>query len=71
MVATGLGNVLASQFLHRAHAEPGWHLYAPPRALFEADRSSEEPLPAPDGASPRETAGATAAPGPTPAAGQQ
>ena len=40
MVATGLGNVLASQLLHRAHAEPGWHLYAPARALFEADRTS-------------------------------
>ncbi|MGV9251081.1 hypothetical protein [Streptomyces sp. NPDC003697] len=38
MVAAGRGNVLASRLIHRAHAEPGWFLYAPACALVEADR---------------------------------
>ncbi|MFJ8444028.1 PIN domain-containing protein [Kitasatospora griseola] len=38
MVAVGRGNLLASRLIHRAHAEPGWHLYAPACALVEADR---------------------------------
>ncbi|WUD70390.1 hypothetical protein OG937_45320 [Streptomyces sp. NBC_00510] len=39
MVAAGHGNLLASRLIHRAHAEPGWHLYAPACALVEADRA--------------------------------
>ncbi|WP_030019395.1 hypothetical protein [Streptomyces monomycini] len=39
MAAAGQGNVLASRLIHRAHAEPGWHLYAPACALVEADRA--------------------------------
>ncbi|WP_404871022.1 hypothetical protein ACI1MP_37770 (plasmid) [Kitasatospora griseola] len=39
MVAAGRGNLLASRLIHRAHAEPGWHLYAPACALVEADRA--------------------------------
>ncbi|MFB6555902.1 hypothetical protein [Streptomyces sp. NPDC056405] len=38
MVAAGRGNVLASRLIHRAHAEPGWFLYAPACALVAADR---------------------------------
>ncbi|MCC9707303.1 hypothetical protein E4N62_19690 [Streptomyces sp. MNU76] len=38
MAAAGQGNVLASRLIHRAHAEPGWFLYAPACALVEADR---------------------------------
>lgn len=38
MVAAGRGNLLASRLIHRAHTEPGWHLYAPACALVEADR---------------------------------
>ncbi len=38
MVAVGRGNILASRLIHRAHAEPGWYLYAPACALVEADR---------------------------------
>jgi hypothetical protein len=38
MVAAGQGNLLASRLIHRAHAEPGWHLYATTCALVEADR---------------------------------
>ncbi|MFD8916276.1 hypothetical protein ACFV0Y_00460 [Streptomyces sp. NPDC059569] len=39
MTATGQGNILASRLIHRAHAEPGWFLYAPSCALVEADRT--------------------------------
>lgn len=39
MTAAGQGNVLASRLIHRAHAEPGWFLYAPACALVEADRA--------------------------------
>ncbi|MFF8918877.1 hypothetical protein ACF08M_37635 [Streptomyces sp. NPDC015032] len=39
MAAAGQGNVLASRLIHRAHAEPGWFLYAPACALVEADRA--------------------------------
>ncbi|MFF4647697.1 hypothetical protein [Streptomyces sp. NPDC001389] len=39
MAAAGHGNVLASRLIHRAHAEPGWFLYAPTCALVEADRA--------------------------------
>ncbi|MDX3213991.1 hypothetical protein PV318_00230 [Streptomyces sp. ME02-6991-2B] len=39
MVAAGRGNLLASRLIHRAHAETGWHLYAPTCALIEADRA--------------------------------
>ncbi|WP_280671887.1 MULTISPECIES: hypothetical protein [unclassified Kitasatospora] len=39
MVAAGRGNLLASRLIHRAHAEPGWYLYAPVCALVEADRA--------------------------------
>lgn len=39
MVAAGRGNVLASRLIHRAHAEPGWNVYAPACALVEADRA--------------------------------
>ncbi|MFE7312024.1 hypothetical protein ACFU7T_02750 [Streptomyces sp. NPDC057555] len=39
MAAAGKGNVLASRLIHRAHAEPGWYLYAPTCALVEADRT--------------------------------
>ncbi|MFB7288706.1 hypothetical protein [Actinacidiphila glaucinigra] len=39
MVAAGRGNLLASRLIHRAHAEAGWHLYAPTCALVEADRA--------------------------------
>lgn len=39
MVAAGRGNMLASRLIHRAHAEPGWFLYASTCALVEADRS--------------------------------
>ncbi|MFH9075094.1 hypothetical protein [Streptomyces alboflavus] len=39
MAAAGRGNVLASRLIHRAHAEPGWFLYAPACALVEADRA--------------------------------
>ncbi|WP_395298787.1 hypothetical protein ACF9IK_36965 [Kitasatospora hibisci] len=38
MVAAGRGNLIASRLIHRAHAEPGWYLYAPAWALVEADR---------------------------------
>ncbi|WBB63887.1 hypothetical protein O7599_15785 [Streptomyces sp. WMMC500] len=38
MASAGQGNVLASRLIHRAHAEPGWFLYAPACALVEADR---------------------------------
>jgi hypothetical protein len=38
MTAAGQGNVLASRLIHRAHAEPGWFLYAPTCALVEAGR---------------------------------
>lgn len=30
MSAAGSGNILVSRLIHRAHAEPGRHLYAPP-----------------------------------------
>lgn len=39
MVAASRGNVLASRLIHRAHAEAGWHLYAPACALIEAERT--------------------------------
>lgn len=39
MVAAGRGNLLVSRLIHRAHAEPGWYLYAPACALVEADRT--------------------------------
>ncbi|MFI6084318.1 hypothetical protein ACIBBB_25650 [Streptomyces sp. NPDC051217] len=39
MAAAGQGNILASRLIHRAHAEPGWYLYAPVCALVEADRA--------------------------------
>ncbi|MFJ6482264.1 MULTISPECIES: hypothetical protein [unclassified Streptomyces] len=39
MEAAGLGNILASRLIHRAHAETGWYLYAPTCALVEADRA--------------------------------
>ncbi|MFE5899865.1 hypothetical protein ACFQ67_21040 [Streptomyces sp. NPDC056488] len=39
MTAAGTGNILVSRLIHRAHAEPGWHLYAPACALVEADRT--------------------------------
>ncbi|MFH8492398.1 hypothetical protein [Streptomyces longisporoflavus] len=39
MAAAGAGNVLASRLIHRAHAEAGWHLYAPTCVLVEADRA--------------------------------
>ncbi|MFF3768104.1 hypothetical protein ACFYYR_29040 [Streptomyces sp. NPDC001922] len=39
MAAAGQGNVLASRLIHRAHAEPGWFLYATTCALVEADRT--------------------------------
>lgn len=39
LAAAGQGNVLASRLIHRAHAEPGWSLYAPACALVEADRA--------------------------------
>lgn len=39
MAAAGQGNILASRLIHRAHAEPGWFLYAPSCALVEADRA--------------------------------
>jgi hypothetical protein len=39
MVAAGRGNILLSRLIHRAHAEPGWFLYAPACALVEADRA--------------------------------
>ena len=39
MAAAGKSNVLASRLIHRAHAEPGWFLYAPACALVEADRA--------------------------------
>jgi hypothetical protein len=39
MVAAGQGNILISRLIHRAHAEAGWHLYAPACALVEADRT--------------------------------
>ncbi|MFB6826003.1 hypothetical protein ACFCXA_30965 [Streptomyces virginiae] len=39
MEAAGLGNVLASRLIHRAHAEAGWYLYAPTCALVEAGRA--------------------------------
>ncbi|MBB4713676.1 hypothetical protein BJ965_003558 [Streptomyces luteogriseus] len=38
MVAAGRGNVLVSRLIHRAHAEPGWFLYATVCSLVEADR---------------------------------
>lgn len=38
-IAAGQGSVLASRRIHRAHAEPGWYLCAPARALVEADRA--------------------------------
>jgi hypothetical protein len=39
MEAAGRGNLLASRLIHRAHAEPGWYLYATTCALVEADRA--------------------------------
>lgn len=39
MTAAGLGNLLASRLIDRAHAEPGWYLYATACALVEADRA--------------------------------
>ncbi|MEU4895538.1 hypothetical protein AB0B12_28800 [Streptomyces sp. NPDC044780] len=39
MVAAGRGNIVLSRLVHRAHAEPGWFLYAPACALVEADRA--------------------------------
>jgi hypothetical protein len=39
MTAAGRGNLLASRLIHRAHAEPGWYLYATACALVEADRA--------------------------------
>lgn len=39
MAAAGRGNLLASRLIHRAHAEPGWYLYAAACALVEADRA--------------------------------
>ncbi|MFJ9855018.1 hypothetical protein [Streptomyces sp. NPDC101150] len=39
MAAAGQGNILASRLIHRAHAEPGWYIYAPTCALVEADRA--------------------------------
>ncbi|WEP01065.1 hypothetical protein A6P39_044400 (plasmid) [Streptomyces sp. FXJ1.172] len=39
MAAAGRGNVLVSRLIHRAHAEDGWHVYAPACALVEADRA--------------------------------
>ncbi|MBW1602749.1 hypothetical protein JJV70_11640 [Streptomyces sp. JJ66] len=39
LVAAGRGNELASRLIHRAHAEPGWHLYTTACALVEADRT--------------------------------
>ncbi|MFF5393290.1 hypothetical protein ACFY5H_34135 [Streptomyces sp. NPDC013012] len=39
MTAACTGNILVSRLIHRAHAEPGWHLYAPACALVEADRT--------------------------------
>ena len=39
MVTAGRGNALASRLIHRAHAEPGWFLYATVCALVEADRA--------------------------------
>ncbi|MCW5254705.1 hypothetical protein [Streptomyces sp. SHP 1-2] len=39
MAAAGQGNVLVSRLIHRAHAQPGWYLYAPACALVEADRT--------------------------------
>ncbi|MEU1465025.1 hypothetical protein ABZ467_30875 [Streptomyces sp. NPDC005727] len=39
MAAAGLGNILASRLIHRAHVETGWYLYAPTCALVEADRA--------------------------------
>lgn len=39
IVAAGRGSVLASRLIHRAHAEPGWFLYATVCALVEADRA--------------------------------
>ncbi|MFB6607336.1 hypothetical protein ACFCXR_21130 [Streptomyces noursei] len=38
MAAAGKGNILASRLIHRAHAEPGWYLYAPTAAIVVADR---------------------------------
>ena len=39
MVAVGVGNRMVSRLIHRAHHDPGWHLYAPACALVEADRA--------------------------------
>lgn len=39
MTSAGTGNILVSRLIHRAHAEPGWHLYAPACAIVEADRA--------------------------------
>ncbi|MDX6354453.1 MAG: hypothetical protein QOF98_1356 [Streptomyces sp.] len=39
VVAAGGGNLLASRLIHRAHTEPGWHLYVTACALVEADRA--------------------------------
>ncbi|MFF6888632.1 hypothetical protein ACFY9F_36260 [Streptomyces sp. NPDC012421] len=39
MTAAGAGNPLVSRLIHRAHSEPGWHIYAPACALVEADRA--------------------------------
>jgi hypothetical protein len=39
MAAAGRGNLLASRLIHRAHAEPGWYLYATACALVVADRA--------------------------------
>ncbi|WP_443069285.1 hypothetical protein [Streptomyces sp. NBC_01362] len=46
------GNVLASSLIRRAHAEPGWFLYAPACALVGGDRArprTAEHLTAPPG----------------------
>lgn len=39
LAAASQGNIFASRLIHRAHAEPGWFLYAPACALAEADRA--------------------------------
>ncbi|WP_370424100.1 hypothetical protein AB8O64_35495 (plasmid) [Streptomyces sp. QH1-20] len=33
------GNLLTSRLIHRAHTDPGWHLYTTTCALVEADRA--------------------------------
>jgi len=39
IVAAGRGNALTSRLIDRAHAEPGWFLYATVCTLAEADRA--------------------------------